>query len=179
MGIYTFYSLSFEPRTKRCMTGKSQFLHRHDWMVKITWVPPWQRSRTDRIKEITSYWWRSDLWGFLKPHRFVVVVSLGLRASPVFTHPNGRIVQGSWQYILYSNRVDFLTGRRLQFSWRVDNHWLMVICFRPVRVAKDFSDSEKPCKEQEIQQESLRETRKPYQTFVIFHTVTDVTRPHI
>lgn len=125
MGIYTFYSLSFEPRTKRCMTGKSQFLHRHDWMVKITWVPPWQRSRTDRIKEITSYWWRSDLWGFLKPHRFVVVVSLGLRASPVFTHPTGGLfkvldnifyIQTEW----ISWREDgcsFLGGLTIIDSW--------------------------------------------------------------
>ena len=178
MGIYTFYSLSFEPRTKRCMTGKSQFVHRHDWMVKTTWRSPWQRLRTDRIKEITSYWGRSWM-GFLKPHVLLWLSRWGSEHLSFSHAPNGRIVQGSWQYILYSNRVDFLTGRRLQFSWRVDNHWLMVICFRPVRVAKDFSDAEKPCKEQEIQQESLRETRKPYQTFVIFHTVTNVTRPHI
>lgn len=92
MGIYTLYSLSFEPRTKRCMTGKSQFLHRHDWMVKITWVPPWQREK-DRSHQGDYKLLMEVLWVFWSLTVLLWLVREGLRASPVFTHTTGGLLK--------------------------------------------------------------------------------------
>lgn len=153
----------------------NQFLHKHlHWMVKI--LGSHGSLRTDHIKEITSYWWRS--FGYFEASRIVVVVSLGLRASPVFAHTTGGLfnvlfnifyIQTEWISWL-EDGCSFLGGLTIIDSW-----WS---AFDQLEL-QGITDAEKPCKEQEIQQESLGETRKPYQTFVILHTVTNVIPVHI